>query len=78
MVDDSGMSTTSQTLTIAGLIFEFISVSLTIRKLFYGYHKRLGELTTFAGEIKREQKEGTLVLIFLIIGMSLQAIAVLT
>ena len=29
------MYTTSQILTIAGLIFEFISVLLTARKLFY-------------------------------------------
>jgi len=69
------MWTMSQTLIIVGLIFEFISVFLTVRKLFYGYYKRL-EKGTFGQEIRKERIEGILVLIFLIIGMSLQVIAV--
>jgi len=68
--------TTSQILTIAGLIFEFISVLLTARKLFYGYYKRL-EKGTFRQEIRKDRIEGTLVLMFLTIGMILQGIAVL-
>jgi len=71
------MSTISQTLTIVGLIFEFMSVLLTVRKLFYGKIKRL-EKGTFKQEIRKERIEGTLVLIFLIIGMTLQGIAVFT
>ena len=73
------MSTTSQTLTIAGLIFEFISVFLTVRKLFYGLHKIIEEEgAEWAKRITRRKIEGILILIFLIIGMSLQEIAVLT
>lgn len=70
------MYTTSQILTIAGLIFEFISVLLTAKKLFYGYYKRL-EKGTFRQEIRKDRIEGTLVLMSLTIGMILQGIAVL-
>ncbi|MCW4055047.1 MAG: hypothetical protein NWE84_09060 [Candidatus Bathyarchaeota archaeon] len=51
-------------------------VLLTARKLFYGYYKRL-EKGTFRQEIRKDRIEGTLVLMFLTIGMILQGIAVL-
>jgi len=51
-------------------------VLLTTRKLFYGYYKRL-EKGTFRQESRKDRIEGTLVLMFLTIGMILQGITVL-
>jgi hypothetical protein len=65
----------SQWLTVIGLVLEFVSVAVTIRKLFYGYYKRLERVTTREG-IKRDRIEGTVVLILLVIGMTLQALAI--
>jgi len=65
----------SQWLTVIGLVFEFISVAVAIRKLFYGYYKRLERPTSRQG-IKRDRIEGIVVLILLVIGMTLQALAV--
>jgi hypothetical protein len=73
--EENMMFATSQIFVILGLIFEFISVLLTVRRLFCGYYKRLGK-DTFRQEIRKDRIEGTLVLIFLTIGMVLQGIAV--
>jgi hypothetical protein len=69
--------TLSQTFVVVGLAFEFISVLWTVRKLFYGYYQRLDEkgLSTQT-RIKKDKREGIIVLTFLTIGMFLQGIAV--
>ena len=69
------MPTNAQILTIVGLTLEFIATSITIRKLFYGYYKRL-QKGTFQEEIKKDRREGLFVLAFLVVGMTLQGIAV--
>jgi hypothetical protein len=72
------MSITSQALTVLGLCFEFVSGITMIRKLFYGYYKRLDDMgRPFQTHIRQDKKEGALVLTFLIIGMILQGLAVL-
>ena len=68
--------TLSQWLTVIGLVFEFISVLITVRKLFYGYYKRL-ENEILGPEINKDRNEGIVVIIFLVIGMVFQGIAVL-
>ena len=57
-----------------GLLIEFVSVAVTIRKHFWGYYKRL-ENGTFQQEIKKDKKEGIIVLLFLCIGMFLQGLS---
>lgn len=72
------MLTTSRVLTIVGLCLEFISVFWTIRKLFYGYYKRIDEMAgTFQQKITKNKKEGTVILILLTIGLILQGIGTL-
>jgi len=68
--------TLSQWLTVIGLAFELVSVLITVRKLFYGYYKRLKK-GTFRQEIKKDRNEGIVVIVFLVIGMIFQGIAVL-
>lgn len=63
--------TTSQTLIILGLVFEFLSVVISVRKLFSGYYDRL-QKGTFREQIRKERIEGSLFILFLIIGMALQ------
>jgi hypothetical protein len=70
------MLTTSQILVVFGLVFEFISAVHTIRKLFWGYYKRL-EKGTFVQEIRKDRRDGIVVLVFLGIGMLFQGLAVL-
>jgi len=71
------MVTTSQVLTIIGLAFELISVFWTVRRLFYGYEKRImGKAITFQQKIRRDRIEGIVVLLLLIAGMVLQGLAV--
>mgnify|MGYP001100759613 CR=1 FL=1 len=70
---------TSQFLVVLGLIFEFMSVAVTIRKLFWGYYKRFAK-ETFLQEImqetRKEKKEGLAIVILLGVGMFLQGLAV--
>jgi len=51
--------TLSQWLTVIGLAFELVSVLITVRKLFYGYYKRLKK-GTFRQEIKKDRNEGNI------------------
>lgn len=67
----------SNGLVVFGLIFEFISVFWTVRKLFFGYHERINEKAkTFQQRIKRERIEGTIILGLLVLGMTFQGISV--
>jgi hypothetical protein len=64
-------------LTVIGLCFEFLSGLIVIRKLFYEYMKRIEEKgKTVQTKIKQDRREGILVLSLLIVGMTLQALAV--
>jgi hypothetical protein len=72
------MLTPSQVLTVLGIILELISVFVSIRKLFWGYNKRIDEIgTAIQDTIRKDKTEGIAVLILLIVGMALQATAVL-
>jgi hypothetical protein len=67
----------SQFLLCAGLIFEFVSVAISIRKLFWGYYKRIEERTMTSTQRRNsDKKEGLLVLLFLCVGMLLQGLAI--
>jgi hypothetical protein len=69
--------TTSQILVFIGLIFEFGSVAITVRKLFWGYYKRIEEKARTGKQIRRsDQIEGTIILLLLSIGMILQGLGV--
>jgi hypothetical protein len=62
---------------VIGLILEFTSVAVTIWKLFWGKSKRIEEMgKTFQQRIKKDRKEGTVIIILLSIGMFLQGLSV--
>lgn len=65
----------SQILVVVGLLLEFLSVAVAIRKLFWGYYKRL-EQGTFRQGIEKDRREGMIIVVLLSIGMLLQGIAV--
>lgn len=75
------MITTSQALTVVGLIFEFMAVFLTLWQAFYPKEKvkekmieeRSKTLLQRAGE---ERMRALFTILFLAIGMTLQGIAV--
>ncbi len=67
----------SQDLTIAGLILELSSTLWVVRKLFYGYYKRMDEMgKPMKEEIKRDRLEGTIVVLLLVAGVILQGLAI--
>jgi hypothetical protein len=71
------MWTNSQILVVVGLVFEFVSVAVTIRKYFWNYYKRIDEMGKTNKQQRRSDKiEGIVVLCFLCIGMILQGLAV--
>jgi len=70
------MWSTSQILVIIGLVFEFLSGAVTIRKLFWGYYRRLEEHMTTQQRIRKDRMEGRIIVTLLSIGMLLQALAV--
>lgn len=62
---------------ILGLISEFASVVIAVWELFFGYYKRLEKSGETTKQQERKDKiKGSLVLIFLIIGLGLQGAAV--
>lgn len=69
--------TNSQILVVIGLILEFASVAITVRKLFWGYYRRIDASTKTSKQRERSDKiEGTIIVILLSIGMLLQGLAV--
>lgn len=70
------MWSTSQILMVIGLMFEFLSVAVTIRKLFWGYDRRLNEHMTTQQRISKDKMEGRIIVTLLSIGIFLQALAV--
>jgi hypothetical protein len=70
------MWSNSQLFVVIGLFFEFASVFMSVRKLFWGYSKRSEGKMPINREIRKDRLEGTVVLCLLTIGMILQAIAV--
>ncbi len=68
---------TAQILTVLGLYFEFVSGIIMIRKLFYGKMRRIMEHgQTEDMKTKQNRFEGSLVILFLTVGMVLQGLAV--
>ena len=70
------MWSTSQILMVIGLMFEFLSVAITIRKLFWGYDRRLDDHMVTQQRIIKEKTEGIIIVTLLSIGIFLQGIAV--
>jgi hypothetical protein len=71
-----------QVLTIAGLLFEFLSVFITVWTVFLPwrswYNKRIKWVfPTLKDEYKEQRKTAIIVLTLLVIGMLFQVIAVL-
>jgi len=67
----------SQGLTIAGLILELSSTLWVVRKLFNGYYKRIDEMgKPMKEEIRRDRREGAIVVLLLVAGMILQGLAI--
>lgn len=68
----------SQILTVIGLVCELVSALIIVRKVFWSKERRIKAMgKTMDQEIAEEKKEGIVVLGFLIIGIVLQAIAIL-
>ncbi len=71
------MVTTSQALVTTGLVLEGTATFLTIKKLSWGYSKRVMESAKFDYvREKEEKKEGPIILLLLIAGMALQVLSV--
>jgi len=69
--------TSSQILVVIGLILEFASVAITVRKLFWGYYERIDASAQSSKQTERSDKiEGTIIVVLLSIGMFLQGLAV--
>ena len=70
------MTTLSQILVIVGLFLEFFSVTITIRKAFWGYYRRLDERGKTDRQKERSDKiDGIIIVILLGAGMILQGVA---
>jgi len=69
--------TSSQILVVIGLILEFASVAITVRKLFWGYYGRIHASGKTIKQTERSDKiEGTIIVVLLSIGMFLQGLAI--
>jgi hypothetical protein len=73
-------SSLGNALAVIGLILEFISVFLTIRKAFYGYEEELEDMVRHALEDERKKatqrrKEAYRVFLLLTVGMILQGVS---
>lgn len=67
----------SQILVVAGLILEFLSVAVTVRKSFWGYYKRADESgKTDKQRGQSDRVEGIITLLLLSLGIILQGFAV--
>jgi len=74
------MVTVSQILTVVGLSFEFLSVFVTVWEVFLPwkrwYYRKVSENQPAKTEHKESRKAAIIFLTLLVIGISLQAIAV--
>jgi hypothetical protein len=75
--------TTSQILVVAGLVFEFFSVAITVRKVFWDINKLIKEQILHKSDSKyiitaKTDKPwvGQIAIVLLIIGMILQGLGV--
>jgi len=75
------MVSVSQILTVVGLLFEFLSVFVTVWEVFLPwkswYYRRVSGAQPLKTEHKENRKAAIIFLTLLVIGIALQAIAVL-